>query len=246
MRGVMFRRLTTIVAATVPSLLCSCSLVSDAIHQSQLNSEYEREKSTYTNRFIDGKTVEYPRLGFGISCSPTNLVKTERKWQRGFRERWWQPNTFYESIDPERPEYSLLIFAPDPIPARAAGKDYCGYALASLKEFFKRVEMYVSTPNYKQAFVIGGQGWEIKTIEDQGGYDLPRDGKVWRLCHCRLTLANGQEMDFTLCHITRDNWIYPFELVTPEPRRNDDFELLLAWMDSLYFLSNSPPATVQK
>jgi hypothetical protein len=242
----MIRRLTIILVATVPLLLCSCGLFSDAIHQSQLNSEYEREKSAYTNRFIDGKTVEYMRLGFGISCNPTNLVKTERKWQRGFRERWWQPNTYYESIDDENGQYSLLIFAPDPIPARAAGKDYCGYALANLKEFFKRVEMYVYNPNSKREFAIGGRGWEIQAIEDQGGYDLPRNDKLWRLCRCRLTLANGQKLDFTLCHITRDNWVYPFELVTPEPRRNDDFELILAWMDSLYFLSNSPPATAQR
>lgn len=240
----MNRSSTLILIAAVPCLLCSCGLVTDAYHQSRLNSEYEREKNTYTCRFIDGKTVEYTKLGFGISCSPTNLVKTERKWDHGFRERYWQPNTYYESFDNEKGQYSLLIFAPDQIPARAAEKDYCGYALASLNEYFERFHMYRYVPETKREYEFGGCGWEIKKAEDRDGYDLPRNGKLWRLCHFRLTLANGQQMDFTLCHLKRDNWLYAFELVTPEPRRNDDFELMLAWMDSLYFLTSSSPSDV--
>jgi hypothetical protein len=235
-----------ILVSAAPLLLCSCGLVADAIHQSHLNSDYEREKNTYTNRFVDGKTVEYMGLGFGISCRPTSLVETERKWHGGFRERWWEPNSYYESLDDEKGTCSYLIFAPGKIPSLAAGKDYCGLALADLNQYFTRSRTDVYVPNPERHYTIGGRGWEIKAAEGLSQYDLPRDDKVWRVCHCRLALANGQQLDFTLCYLKRDDWLYAFKLVTPEPRRNDDFELLLAWMDSFYFLTNSPPAAVQK
>ena len=244
----MSRKLVMILVAVAPVLLCSCGIVADAVHQSHLNSEYERDKNIYTNRFLDdGKTIEYTKLGFGISHSPTNLVKTERKWERGFRERWWQPNTYYESAawrHQEEPELALLIFAPDLIPKWADAKQYCGYCLTSLNKYLK--ESQSITHWNGRDYVIGGRGFEIKAAEDRGEYDLPRNDKSWRVCRRKLTLANDQQFDFTLCYLTRDNRLYAFELVTPEPRRNDDFELMLAWMDSLYFLTNSPPPVVHQ
>jgi len=190
---------------------------------------------------VDGK-IEYTKLGFGISHSPTKLVKTERKWHLELRDRWWEPSQVYDSWeDSNQGTYPLLVFAHGKIPKSAAGKDYCGYALADLNTFFRQFKMYVGNQ-----YVIGGRGWQIKTVEDRGKYDLPRNDKLWHLSRCKLTLDNGQQYDFTFCYIERDNWLYAFKLFTPEPRRNDDFELMLAWMDSLYFLTNSPPPTVKQ
>jgi hypothetical protein len=216
----------------------------DAIHQSQINSEWQREKNSF--RFVAEKqSTEYLNYDFGIGRLPQDSVETTRRWQAQWNEHPWEPkDTYLELDDPAEGDIAVLTFYAVKIPPGADPDLPCGRLLSAIDQGLRRVDILMLYPDsifHRRHF--GGSAYAIKEAFDQSGNDLQCGSNTFKLCRCRVTLANKQEMDFTGCYLTRNRIAYIFELATPTPRRNEDFELMTKWMESLYFLSSNPEST---
>jgi hypothetical protein len=230
------RLLTTLAIPFVSS--CEIPM---AIHDYELRSEWERNKDN-VQHIQETDCWEYKKYGFGIANFPTKFVRTERKWDKGFGpERYWEPYIHFEcEEDMNNGSYPVLQFGAERIPESLDESKICDSIVAG----FSRSISHMLITGGKQR--IGGRGFVVTNAVDEGSYNLPRDGKAFTLCRRELTLANGQDLDFTVCYLHRQPLVFVFYLATPEPRRDDDFQLMMAWMDSLYFLTNSSAASLQR
>lgn len=183
---------------------------------------------------------EYTKDGFGIGELPERTVATKRRWDwHGdiLRARW----EFESESDLSEGKCAFLAFGRERF--GTSGRDEpCDRVVKSLDRKLQQIKTFIpwiATMGKGKWGEIGGREFAVRSTSDHRTDTMLVSDKQFAVCRRNLLLANGQQTDLTACWVRRDDDLYVFELVTPSPRRDDDFQLMSTWMESLYFLTNS-------